>query len=151
MNINLFQKFKKQDKQPPGLSRNQSRNQKLRCLPPRYDMQTLSEKLLNLNPSLLTIFLHLLAQRLPLHVQQFHDLLTALPKLLAATFPNIVHGLHDSLQLVWQPCDNGTAASGSGMRCLLQDVLAGEAPVSPSKVTDLVQGKQVQRCRRRVL
>ena len=94
--------------------------------------------LAGVNLSLLAVLLDLLAQCLPLHIQQIHNLLTSLTKSLSATLPNINHSLHHRLQLIRQPGDNRTTSSGSRMARLLQDILTSEAPMSPAEVANLI-------------
>ena len=95
---------------------------------------------------LLTILLNLLPQSLSLHIQQIHNLLTSLTESLITSLPNINHGLHHSLQLVWQPSHNWTSASSGRVTRLLQDVFTGEAPMSPAEITNLVQCEKIECC-----
>lgn len=59
------------------------------------------------------------------------------------TLPSLGHSIENSNELVRQPGNDGAAAGGSGMRGLLEDVLAGEAPVAIAEVADLVEEAEV--------
>lgn len=61
---------------------------------------------------------------------------------------NSILNLHNLIvhakELVGEPQYYGTSSGRGRMGCFLQDVLASEAPMSPSKIANLVQRMKVQ-------
>ncbi|KAI6767734.1 hypothetical protein HG530_005743 [Fusarium avenaceum] len=63
------------------------------------------------------------------------------------TLCNILHQFHNRTELVRQPGDNRTSSCGGRVHGVLEDVLAGEHPVSPAETSDVVEDSEVQHCK----